>query len=68
MNINKKHLRTNGYCLVNHIVGLPVNQKRGLTNPMFDYERLLYDTLMDQPERKEDSFKDKHLRQKKTLV
>ncbi len=32
---------------------------------MFDYEKLLYDTLMYLSERNEDSFKDKHLRQKK---
>ena len=32
----KLALETNQNCCFNHIVGLPINQKTGLPNPMFD--------------------------------
>jgi hypothetical protein len=68
-----KHLlianETNQQCCFNHIVGLPVNQKTGLPNPMFDYEKILYDALVTKSENKhknkQDPFKDKHLWVKK---
>jgi hypothetical protein len=41
--MNKQHdIRTKGDCCFNHIIGLP--RKEGKQNPMFDYEKLLYDT------------------------
>jgi hypothetical protein len=59
----KEHLtlanETNGECCFNHIVGLP--QKDGQQYPIFDYERLLYDSLLT----KAGIFKDKHLWLKK---
>jgi hypothetical protein len=35
---------TNGKCCFNHIVGLPQKDKKDY--PIFDYEKLLYDSLM----------------------
>ena len=40
----EEHIRTNGQCCFNHAVGLPVKDKKEF--PLFDYEKLLYDTLM----------------------
>ena len=46
----QEHLKvaqeTNQQCCSIHIVGLPINQKTGLQNPLFDYEKILYDNLM----------------------
>lgn len=56
---DKLFLETNGLCCFNHIVGLPTKDKKEL--PLFDYEKLLYDTLMSIDK----SFKDKHLWVKK---
>jgi hypothetical protein len=39
----QEDIKTNGDCCFNHIIGLP--RKDGKTEkPMFDYEKLLYDT------------------------
>jgi hypothetical protein len=38
-------IRTDGECCFNHIVGLPVKGK--LEKPIFDYEKILYDNLLD---------------------
>ena len=46
---------TNGKCCFNHVCGLPTKDKKEY--PMFDYEKLLYDSLLTN----EGSFKDKHL-------
>ena len=54
-----KARETNGQCRFNHVVGLPTKDKREM--PLFDYEQLLYDSLLN----KEGSFKDKHLFVKK---
>jgi hypothetical protein len=58
-----EHLRlaeeTNEHCCFNHIVGLP--QKDKTKYPLFDYEKLLYDTIMILS----NDFKDKHLWVKK---
>jgi hypothetical protein len=60
----KEHLEaaelTDGQCCWNHIVGLPV--KDGKEYPLFDYEKLLYDSLLGV----DGSFKDKHLWVKKS--
>ncbi len=50
--------QTNGQCCFNHIIGLPL--KNNQPKPMFDYERLLYDALMN-PTPEKDKFKAKHL-------
>jgi hypothetical protein len=50
---------TNGNCCFNHVVSLP--QKDKVQHPMYDYEKLLYDSLMSN----DGSFKDKHLWVKK---
>ena len=50
---------TNGNCCFQHVVGLPTKDKREY--PLFDYEKLLYDSLMSD----DGSFKDKHLWVKK---
>jgi hypothetical protein len=59
----EEHLRlateTNKQCCFNHVVGLP--QKDQVHHPMYDYEKLLYDSLMSD----DGSFKDKHLWVKK---
>ena len=52
---------TNGNCCFNHVVGLPQKDKREY--PLFDYEKILYDTLMNSGN--ELDFKDKHLWVKK---
>jgi len=55
----QEYLKTNGNCCFNHVVGLPT--KDGKEYPLFDYERILYDSLLTN----EGSFKDKHLWVKK---
>jgi hypothetical protein len=35
---------TNGDCCFNHIIGLP--QKNGVNKPMYDYERMIFDSLV----------------------
>jgi hypothetical protein len=37
-------LRTNGDCCFNHIIGLP--QKGGADKPLYDYEKILFDSLI----------------------
>ncbi len=60
----EEHLRlaqeTNEQCCFNHIVGLPVKDNKEY--PLFDYEKLLYDSLLGV----DGSFKDKHLWVKKS--
>ena len=50
---------TNGNCCFNHVVGLRQKDKKKF--PLFDYEKILYDSLLTN----EESFKDKHLWVKK---
>jgi hypothetical protein len=56
----QEHLRlaieTDGQCCFNHIIGLPIKEKREF--PLFDYEEILYDSLVNDGDK---SFKDKHL-------
>lgn len=37
-------INTNGDCCFNHIIGLPT--KGRIEKPLFDYEKLLYDSLL----------------------
>jgi len=50
-----KAKETNQQCCWNHCVSLP--RKGGIERPLWDYQKLIIDTLMLQ----EGSFKDKHL-------
>jgi hypothetical protein len=34
-----------GNCCFNHIVGLPVSEKTGKTNPLFDYQKIIIDKI-----------------------
>jgi hypothetical protein len=38
-------IRTDGDCCFNHIIGLPT--KEGMEKAIFDYEKILYDSLLD---------------------
>lgn len=40
----RKHELTKGNCCFNHIIGLP--QKDGIPMPMFDYEKIIFDSLI----------------------
>jgi late competence protein required for DNA uptake (superfamily II DNA/RNA helicase) len=53
---------TNGHCCFNHIVGLPVKDK--IEHPIYDYEKILYDSLLTINMYHSD-FKDKTSRVKK---
>jgi len=61
----QEDIRTNGYCCFNHIIGLPTKENR--EKPMFDYEKLLYDSLLvaDFYNPLHHTFKHKHLWVKK---
>jgi hypothetical protein len=55
---------TNGDCCFNHIIDLPT--KEGIEKPLFDYEKLLYDSiLVNDVLNHNHSFKHKHLWVKK---
>jgi hypothetical protein len=41
----QEDIRTNGDCCFNHIIGLP--QKDGIDKPMYDYEQLIFDSLVN---------------------
>ena len=57
--IGNERMRTNGKCCFNHVVGLPQKDIKNIH--LFDYEKILYDSLMSI----DGSFKDKHLWVKK---
>ena len=40
----QEDIKTNGDCCFNHIIGLPT--KEGIEKAMFDYEKILYDSLL----------------------
>jgi hypothetical protein len=61
----QEDIRTKGDCCFNHIIGLP--RKDGIEKSIFDYEKLLYDSLLI-PEfynHSKHNFKYKHLWVKK---
>ena len=60
----QEDIRTNGYCCFNHIIGLPTKER--IEKPIFDYQKILYDTLQipDSNSLRHD-FKHKHLWVKK---
>ena len=55
----KQAVVTNGKCCFNHVCGLPTKDKKEY--PLFDYEKILYDSLLSV----DGTFKDKHLWVKK---
>jgi hypothetical protein len=61
----EEDIKTKGDCCFNHIVGLP--KKDNQEKPMFEYERLLYDSLLipDFYNCSKHNFKEKHLWVKK---
>jgi hypothetical protein len=60
----QEDVRTDGDCCFNHIIGLPT--KEGIEKAMFDYEKLLYDSIfLDDVLNHNYSFKHKHLWVKK---
>jgi hypothetical protein len=42
----QEDIRTDGDCCFNHIIGLP--QKDGTDKPLFDYEKIIFDSLVTQ--------------------
>jgi hypothetical protein len=61
----KEDIKTKGDCCFNHIVGLPMKENKD--KPIFDYQKLLYDSLLipDFQNSLNQSFKNKHLWTKK---
>jgi hypothetical protein len=61
----QEDIGTKGDCCFNHIIGLP--KKDNIEKPMFDYEKLLYDSLLipDITNSLKHTFKHKHLWVKK---
>jgi hypothetical protein len=61
----REDIRTNGDCCFNHIIGLPT--KDGEEKAIFDYEKILYDALLDNERyyTLNQAFKHKHLWVKK---
>ena len=57
----QEYLKTNGQCCFNHVCGLPTKDKKEY--PLFDYEKLLYDSLTISES--SSLFKNKHLWVKK---
>jgi hypothetical protein len=42
----QEDVRTSGGCCFNHIIGLP--QKEGIDKPLYDYEKIIFDSLVTQ--------------------
>jgi hypothetical protein len=42
----QEDMGTNGDCCFNHIIGLP--QKDGVDKPLYDYEKVIFDSLVTQ--------------------
>ncbi|MGC2428717.1 MAG: hypothetical protein WA421_16910 [Nitrososphaeraceae archaeon] len=61
----QEDIKTNGDCCFNHITGLP--HKESIEKPIFDYQKLLYDSLLipDVNNSLQHDFKHKHLWVKK---
>jgi hypothetical protein len=46
----EEHAKTNGHCCFNHLIGLP--QKDGADKPLYDYEKILFDSLVTEDSNK----------------
>jgi hypothetical protein len=42
----REDIKTKGVCCFNHIIGLP--QKNGVDKPLYDYEKVIFDSLVTQ--------------------
>ena len=42
----QEDIRTDGNCCFNHVIGLP--QKGGIDKPLYDYEQIIFNTLLTQ--------------------
>jgi hypothetical protein len=63
----REDLITKGNCCFNHIIGLPIKER--IEKPLFDYEKLLYDSLLENDyysNNQNQTFKHKHLWVKKS--
>ena len=60
----QEDIKTEGHCCFNHIIGLP--KKEGREKRIFDYEKLLYDSLLVNDSAITVDFKHKHLWVKKS--
>jgi hypothetical protein len=62
----QEDIDTKGDCCFNHIIGLPI--KEGIEKPIFDYEKILYDSLLvnESYNPLNNTFKHKHLWVKKS--
>ena len=62
----QEDIRTKGECCFNHIIGLPTKNRE--EKPLFDYEKLLYDSLfnIEYYNTLKHTFKHKHLWVKKS--
>ena len=56
-------IRTNDLCCFNHIIGLPT--KEGVKKPLFDYEKILHDSILVNDVSNYNDFKHKQLWVKK---
>jgi hypothetical protein len=54
-----KDIRTHGDCCFSHIIGLP--QKDGIDKPLYDYEEIIFDSLVTQNSNDNISSYGKHL-------
>jgi hypothetical protein len=54
----QEDIKTNGDCCFNHIIGLP--QKDGIAKPLYDYEKIIFDSLVTGNSSNTNSF-NKHL-------
>jgi hypothetical protein len=54
----REDIRTNGDCCFNHIIGLP--QKDGIDKPLYDYEEIIFDSLVTD-DGNTNSYGNKHL-------
>ena len=59
----QEDIKTDGDCCFNHIIGLPT--KEGEEKPLFDYEKILYDSILVNDVSNHNNFKHKHLWVKK---
>jgi hypothetical protein len=59
----QEDVKTNGDCCFNHIIGLPT--KEGMEKAIFDYEKILYNSLLINGISNHNDFKHKHLWVKK---
>ncbi len=55
----REDIKTNGLCCFNHIIGLP--GKDTVDKPLYDYEKIIFDSLVTQDDNNSNSSNNKHL-------